>query len=167
MPDTVKYILDANIFIEAKRRYYAFELCPGFWDSLLYHNSNGNLESIDRVKKELAEGKDLDDWMKKADTMFATTDTESVITIYKEIIQWAHNQRRFSEEEKSKFADDVDPWVIAHSKANSATVVTHEAPAPKSTKIKIPDVCKAFDIKCTNTFDMLKKLNIVFNWLAP
>ena len=58
MPDTVKYILDANIFIEAKRRYYAFNLCPGFWDSLLHHNSTGNLESIDRVGKELSEGDD-------------------------------------------------------------------------------------------------------------
>jgi len=27
----LQYILDANVFIEAYKRYYAFDLCPGFW----------------------------------------------------------------------------------------------------------------------------------------
>lgn len=74
MPDTEKYILDANIFIEAKRRYYAFDLCPGFWKSLMYHNSMDNLESIDHVKRELLEGKDeLATWSKGTPDLFART----------------------------------------------------------------------------------------------
>lgn len=28
------YLLDANVFIEAKNRYYGFDLAPGFWDWL-------------------------------------------------------------------------------------------------------------------------------------
>lgn len=28
----MKYLLDANVFIEAKNKYYAFDLCPGFWE---------------------------------------------------------------------------------------------------------------------------------------
>lgn len=119
MSDAVKYVLDANVLIEAKRLYYAFDLCPGFWNSLLYHNSNGNLESIDRVGKDLAEG------------------------------------------------DDLDAWIIAYAKANNATVVTHEVSAPKSTKVKIPDVCDYFDIKHINTFEMLQRLGVVFHREAP
>ena len=28
----MKYLLDSNVFIEAKNRYYAFDICPGFWE---------------------------------------------------------------------------------------------------------------------------------------
>lgn len=164
MPDAGKYILDANVLIEAKRRYYAFDLCPGFWDSLLYHNSKGNLESIDRVGHDLSEGDDLDSWKKQSPNFFAPTNSVSISTAYRDINQWVQSQERFSNFEKSRFANDVDAWIIAYAKANNATVVTHEVPAPKSTKIKIPDVCDYFGVKHTNTFDMLRKLGVVFNW---
>lgn len=58
MSDSRKYALDSSIFVEAKRRYYAFDLCPGFWDSLLWHQARGRLSSIDRIKKELDRGGD-------------------------------------------------------------------------------------------------------------
>mgnify|MGYP006298525777 CR=1 FL=1 len=29
------YLLDANVFIEAKNRYYGMDFCPAFWDWLL------------------------------------------------------------------------------------------------------------------------------------
>ncbi len=32
------FVLDTNIFIEAHRRYYAQDLCPGFWECLRYHS---------------------------------------------------------------------------------------------------------------------------------
>ena len=44
------YVLDANIFIEAKQRYYAFDVCPGFWEALVWHHGNGPIISVDRVK---------------------------------------------------------------------------------------------------------------------
>ena len=28
------YLLDANIFIQAKNLYYNFDICPAFWDWL-------------------------------------------------------------------------------------------------------------------------------------
>jgi len=169
MPNAVKYILDANIFIEAKNRYYAFNLCPGFWDSLLHHNRMGNLESIDRIKEELIEGKDiLADWSKKSSDLFASTNSKFVLADYGSIIRWAQSQERFNDAAKNEFAIGVDAWVIAYAKANNALVVTHEVSAPNSPKkVKIPDVCNHFNIKHTNTFDMLQKLGIVFNWKTP
>ncbi len=169
MADAVKYILDANIFIEAKNRYYAFNLCPGFWDSLLHHNSMGILESIDRVRKELLDGKDnLATWSKKSPDLFASTVSKDVLRAYRDIIQWVQSQERFTNAAKSEFADDPDAWVIAYAKANNAIVVTQEASAPKSRKdVKIPDVCKHFGVECSNTFDMLEELGVVFRWEAP
>ena len=84
---------------------------------------------------------------------------------YGAIIQWAQSQERFNDAAKSEFASGVDAWVIAYAKANNAIVVTQEASAPKSRKdVKIPDVCDYFDVKHTNTFEMLQKLGIVFYW---
>ena len=30
-----RYLLDANPFIEAKNRYYGFDICPGFWTAII------------------------------------------------------------------------------------------------------------------------------------
>ncbi len=53
------YSLDANVFIEAARRYYAFDLVPRFWTGLEELARNGRIRSVDRVKQQLEKGKDL------------------------------------------------------------------------------------------------------------
>jgi len=57
----LQYILDANVFIEAYKRYYAFDLCPGFWRSIEHYGAQGKLASIDRVRDVLREGETLDE----------------------------------------------------------------------------------------------------------
>lgn len=32
------YVLDSDVFVAAKNSYYAFAICPGFWDSLIHHH---------------------------------------------------------------------------------------------------------------------------------
>lgn len=49
MVDVIKYVLDANVFIEAARRYYAFDLAPAFWRALIKHAIQGRVLSIDRI----------------------------------------------------------------------------------------------------------------------
>jgi hypothetical protein len=44
-----KYLLDSDVFITAKNAYYAFPICPGFWDSMIHHHNAGSLFSIDKV----------------------------------------------------------------------------------------------------------------------
>ena len=46
------YVLDANVFIDAAKRYYAFDIAPGFWDSLALLAQIGSVRSIDRVYQE-------------------------------------------------------------------------------------------------------------------
>ena len=58
MPTDKRYLLDANVFIEAKRRYYAFDLCPGYWECLVWHHRAASIQSVDRVKVELERGAD-------------------------------------------------------------------------------------------------------------
>ena len=47
------YLLDANIYIEAKAKYYDMKVCPGFWEFLNNEFLSGNLASIQQVYKEL------------------------------------------------------------------------------------------------------------------
>lgn len=58
----MSYLMDANIFIEAKNSYYAFDLCPGFWDWLRHCD---DVKSVSMVKTELLKGNDeLTEWVK-------------------------------------------------------------------------------------------------------
>jgi hypothetical protein len=61
----VAYLLDANVFVEAKNAYYGFDFAPGFWDWLDREHANGNVYSIEKVRDELIGGDDeLADWAK-------------------------------------------------------------------------------------------------------
>ncbi len=52
------FVLDANVFSEAHRRYYGSDLCPGFWKCLRHHGEWRRWVSIDRVRDELLTGGD-------------------------------------------------------------------------------------------------------------
>ena len=36
MSATSPYLLDTNIYLDAMKRYYAFDLCPVFWARFLH-----------------------------------------------------------------------------------------------------------------------------------
>jgi hypothetical protein len=40
------YLLDANVFIQAKNLHYGFDFCPAFWDWIDTENQNKNIFSI-------------------------------------------------------------------------------------------------------------------------
>jgi Domain of unknown function (DUF4411) len=40
------YLLDSNIFIQAKNLHYGFDFCPAFWDWILRQNAGGSVFSI-------------------------------------------------------------------------------------------------------------------------
>ncbi len=42
----MSYLLDANVFIDAKRNYYGFDFCPAFWDWIDAKNSAGLVFSV-------------------------------------------------------------------------------------------------------------------------
>jgi Domain of unknown function (DUF4411) len=47
------YVLDTNVFIQAKRTFYPFEVCPGYWKAMSWHRKSGRVMSIDRVRDEI------------------------------------------------------------------------------------------------------------------
>lgn len=157
------YLLDANAFMEATRLYYAFDIAPGFWTWLGDSSLAGQVSSIDAVKDEITAGTgDLVDWAKARPASFWLTDTADVVSAMAELSVWATNPaRQYRQEAKDEFLDSADYKLIAHAMAIGGTVVTREQPAPESKKrIKIPDVCDAFDVAWTDPFSLYRTLGM-------
>lgn len=64
---------------------------------------------------------------------------------------------------RDHFLAKADPWIIAKAKSIGATVVTHEAIASPAKKVvKVPNICKQFDLPCISTFQLLRELRARF-----
>jgi hypothetical protein len=162
------YVLDANSFIEAKRRYYAFDLCPGFWEALLWHHERGAIGSIDRVKTELQRGgDDLTKWVETVmpTVCFASTDSPPVIDCFRDVMSWVQAQPQFLPEAKAEFAGSADAWLVAYAKVTGRVLVTQEVLNKEvRRKVPIPNVCEAFGVRYLDTFEMLRSLQAQFTW---
>ena len=117
MARRARYLLDASVLMQAHRRYYKFGVCPGFWDALIWHHKQGVLGSIDRVRKEIDEGKDaLRQWAKDdcPAAFFESTNTKAIGERYGKIISWAGAQNRYRPEALAQFATVADGWLVSH-----------------------------------------------------
>ncbi len=57
------YLVDSNVFIQAKNLHYGFDFCPAFWDWLIEQKGAGRAVSIEKVADELQAGDDeLAEW---------------------------------------------------------------------------------------------------------
>jgi uncharacterized protein DUF4411 len=160
-----RYLLDANVFIEAVRRYYAFDLVPAFWQALIDLASAQRVLSIDRVKRELENQEDdLAQWARDSfHPYFVPTSDADIIDAYAQVMAWAQSQRQYSAAAQAEFADgrNADAWLVAYASVRRCTIVTHEQPAPDSRNhIKLPDACRPFGVACTDTFGMLRALGV-------
>jgi len=159
-----KYLLDANIFIEAQHRYYPMDVVPGFWDALLEHHENKRVFSIDKIKDEIANhANDLSRWATKTapPSLFKGTADKKVVDCFGKLMEWVEKQAQLTDAAKEQFANCADGWLIAYAKINGLVVVTHEESRRGAKKsVKIPDICDAFDVESTNTFEMLRELGV-------
>jgi Domain of unknown function (DUF4411) len=161
-----RYLLDANAFIEAKNRYYGFDICPGFWLSLIAQHTSKRISSIDRIADELKEQDDeVKDWLENQapDTFFKKTEDQAVIDKFQEMVNWVYAQPQFSAAAKTEFASVADGWLVAYAAVNDLIVVTHEQFAPTVQRsVPIPNVCVEFDVEYANTFVMLRDVGEKF-----
>ena len=162
-----RYLLDANVFIEAHRRYYAFDLCPGFWRSLEHHHGLGRVHSIKRVEAELIKGDALEAWAVSDAPrgFFLPDDGPEVQVWFGKMMTWVQGNAQFNPSAKAEFASVADGWLMAYAKAHDLVLVTHEVYNRDAKKrVPMPNVCREFGIPHVNTFDMLQQMAIKFHW---
>ena len=150
------YLLDANVFIQAKNLHYGLDFCPGFWDWLIVNNMASQVFSIEKVGDELKAGADeLADWAKKMDDSFFLKPDNAILPALRQVSVWATTQN-YDPAAVSIFLQIADYYLVAHALARGFTVVTHEIASASTRKIKIPDACIGAGIKFMTPFEMLK-----------
>jgi len=150
------YLLDANVFIQAKNLHYGLDFCPAFWQWLIENNTAGIVYSIEKVGDEINAGADeLADWTAQCDETFFLKPDNAILPALGTVSQWV-TQKGYDPAAVSTFLQVADYYLIAHAVAHKFIVVTHEKAAGSKKKIKIPDVCIGLGVKCMTPFEMLR-----------
>ncbi|QCV96224.1 DUF4411 family protein [Acidipropionibacterium acidipropionici] len=159
------FLLDSNVFIEASRLYYSAKIAPGFWTWLAEQHFEGNVGSVPSVKKEILDGTPgpLTDWARGLPTGFWIEPEQSAVVKMQEVAQWTMDpNRQYTPAARAEFLSIADYVLVATAYARRDTVVTREQPAPNAkTRILIPDVCKAFSVRCQDPFSMYTELGLL------
>lgn len=156
------YLFDANILIEAHKRYYGLDFAPGFWEFIEREAKKTTLKSNDMILAELKSyGDDVSQWVddKKDEIFDVSSEEEEIQKYFSEIANHVNTHPVYSAAEKARFLSGADPWLIAACKYMDATLVTHEVLVPdNSKKVKIPNIANKFEVQTINTFDMIRSL---------
>jgi hypothetical protein len=150
------YLLDSDVFIQAKNLHYGFDFCPAFWDWIDHQAATAAVLSIEKVRDELiGGGDDLTTWaQQRGDEFFLRPDAD-VLTSLRTASAWA-NGAGYEPAAVNIFLQAADYYLVAHAHAGNHVVVTHEVPSPSTKKIKIPDACIGMGVKCMSPFEMLR-----------
>jgi len=150
------YLLDANVFIQAKNLYYGLDFCPAFWKWLIMKNASKHVFSIERVGDEIdAGGDELAVWAAQRGADFFVKPDAAILPALGQVSTWATSQH-YEPAAVNTFLQVADYYVVAHALAHGHTVVTHEVASPSTKKIKIPNACIGLRIKCMTPFEMLR-----------
>lgn len=156
------YLLDANVFIEAKNQYYGFDFCPAFWDWLIQKNDEKIVFSIEKVYEELTKGDDdLSIWAKSYKNNFFLSPDSETVSQFPIVSNWAMSQH-YQQTAINEFLSIGDYYLVSHALGNQMTVVTHEIPSNSKRRIKIPNACQGLGVQFTNPFEMLRSQNANF-----
>lgn len=162
----VRYWLDANIFIAAKNSVYDFDINTTLWNWLHDQLKAGTVASPSRVYQEILKHRKNDalkSWVtaKKGDGLCREPD-KKVCDAAKLIANHVFTCGRYKIAQANAFSKGADAWVIAHAMSTdpTGTVVTFEIRVdPRSSRVKIPDVCAHFGVGCTNLQGLLRAFN--------
>lgn len=156
------WLLDANVFIQAKNLQYGFDFCPAFWDWLTRENQAGHVFSIERVGDELRAGEDeLAAWARMRGDSFFLPPVANLSSSLRVVSEWTTRQG-FEQSAISTFLQVADFFLTAQAHADQHVVVTHEVWADSTKRVKIPNVCLGLDIKYVNPYQMLRSAGARF-----
>jgi hypothetical protein len=150
------YLLDADVFIQAKNLHYGLDFCPAFWDWLIHANAAKRVFSIEKVGDEIEAGADeLAVWAAERGPGFFLKPDTAVLPAFGSVSAWTAGQG-YEPAAVNTFLQMADYYLVSHALAHGFTVVTHEVASPSTKKIKIPNVCIGLGIKCMTPFEMLR-----------
>ena len=167
------YLLDANTLIDAKRDYYPIDRVPEFWEWLIFQGQQGQVKIPVEIYDEFSDTKDSEGkkdnlaiWAEKPKTKEALLLTEDAEPDLVSRITYGGYVANPTDDELDKIGRD--PFLLSYALKdlkNRCIVTTERSkPSRKGANRHIPDVCKTFDIRCLNNFQMIRKLNFSTGW---
>ena len=135
------YLLDANVFIQAKNLHYGLDFCPAFWEWLIVNNTAKRVFSIEKVGDEINAGADeLSFWAAERGPDFFLEPDAKILPALGSVSVWSGSQK-YEPVAVNTFLQVADYYLVAHALAYGHTVVTHEKAYSSTKKIGIPNVC--------------------------
>lgn len=152
------YLVDSDVFIQAKNRHYGFDFCPAFWNWLVAENAKGNVFSVQQIGKELLAGNDnLATWASALGPQFFLAPNSAVTGAMATLTNWVANPLNgYKPAALATFLASGEYFLIAHALAVGYTVVSHEIAAQSPNKVKVPNACAGVGLKCVDPFTMLR-----------
>ncbi len=140
------YLLDANVFIQAKNLHYGFDFCPAFWDWLVANNANQKVFSIEKVADEIDAGNDeLAKWANQLGADFFLKPDPAMLAELGKVSAWATGQT-YEPVAVSTFFQVADYYLVAFAVAHGHTIVTHEIPAASKKRLKYPTLASGLGL---------------------
>lgn len=169
------YLLDANVLITAHNLYYPINVVPEFWEWLAFQGEEGRLKMPIETYEEVKDGSTDED----RDLLFGWISENHVKAAF--VFEEDVNPELVAYVVEQGYAGDLtdqeieqigrDPFLIAYALARPGErcVVTTEvsSPSKKRQNRKVPDVCNALGVTCSDTFGMLKALGFTTSWRRP
>jgi hypothetical protein len=152
------YLIDSDVFIDAKNRHYGFDIVPAFWTWTEQQHRAGRVFTVQRVADEVLAGADeLADWMAAQPASFRLPARPEDQPALGAVSQWAAGAG-YQQAAVATFLQAGDYFLVAQALSRTFTVVTPETPDPvvSRKRIKIPDACKAVGVAWTTPFMMLR-----------
>lgn len=93
-----------------------------------------------------------------------STSDAKIIAAYRKIITSVQSNAQYTESAKRAFADKADSWLCALALAYGYVITTQEDYKPGAKNVvKIPNVCKEFNIPCINLLQFMREIGIRFD----
>jgi len=123
------YLLDSDVFVQAKNLHYGFDFCPTFWDWIDVGAARGAVLSIEKVRDELLAGQDqLEGWARNRGPDFFLTPDAPVLASLRATSNWA-SSAEYTQGAINVFLGSADYYLVAHAHAHGHVAVTHERPS--------------------------------------
>lgn len=167
------YLLDANTLIDAKRDYYPISRVPEFWDWLIFQGQQGNIKIPVEVYEEFSDSRDNDGKKDSLATWAEQVEVKNALLFEEEAeqdlvarITYGGYLANPTDEELEKIGRD--PFLISYALKDieNRCIVTTESSKPSrlGANRHVPDVCKDFNIRCINNFQMIREMNFSTSW---
>lgn len=171
----MRYLIDANVLINAHDDYYPIDRIPHFWEWIIYHAKKGQIKMPFEMLDEVKAGQPRRDTENQDDELYRWLKTDNyekdlllnasanLLAVNKDFKE-GYELQNPSRDELNKIRND--PLLIAYALTqHNLSIVTLEAKQENATdkmkrhKRKIPFVCRKLGVRCIDTFDLIRELD--------